>query len=413
MSEGACPRFLKARPVPFALKTAVEQELDRLEKASVLEKADRSDWATPIVTVPKRWESQNLWGLSSYHDHVDQYPLPRPEEMFTALAGGKRFTKLDLSHAYNQQRLDQDARQYLTINTHKGLYRYTRLPFGVACAPAKFQKVMETILQGLPGVLCINDILVTPSEQAHLSTLGEVFQRLLEHGVHIKRDKCKFLAQSIEYLGHHIDEKGLHGTDEKLQAIVQAPPPKNVQELRSFLGLINYYERFIPNSADILHPLNKLLHRNAKWVWSKEWSESFKLAKEKLVSTEVLARYDPALELRLAADASAYGVGAVLSHVMSDGTERPIAFASHTLSNAEQNYAQVKKEALSLIFGIKRFHSYIYGRQFTLVTDHKPLTAILGPKKGVLLLAAARLQRWALLLSISVQDRVQTNTSSR
>ena len=175
----------------------------------------------------------------------------------------------------------------------------------------------------------------------------------------------------------------MYATDKKLQAIVQAPPPKNVQELRSLLGLINYYVRFILNSADILHPLNKLLHRNAKWVWSKECSENFNLAKEKLVSTEVLAHYDPTLELRFTADASAYGVGAVLSHVMSDGTEQPIAFASHTLSSAEQNYAQVEKEALSLIFGIKRFHSYIYGRRFTLVTDYKPLTTKLGPKKGV------------------------------
>ena len=200
-----------------------------------------------------------------------------------------------------------------------------------------------------------------PSEQVHLSTLGEVFQRLLEHGVHTKRGKCKFLAESIEYLGHHIDE-GLHAINKKLRAIVQAPPPKNVQELRSFLGLINYYGRFIPNSADILHPLHKLLHRNIKWIWSKECSESFNLAKEKLVSTEVLAHDDPALELRIAADSSMYGVGTVLSHVMSDDTERLIAFASRTLSSAEQNYAQVEKVALSLIFGVKKFHSYICGR---------------------------------------------------
>lgn len=172
-----------------------------------------------------------------------------------------------------------------------------------------------------------------------------------------------------------------------------------MQELRSFLGLINYYGRFIPNSASVLHPLNKLLHRDVRWNWSEECSKSFNLAKEKLMSNDVLVHYDPSLSLKLAGDASVYGVGAVLSHVMQDGTERPIAFASHTLSSSEQNYAQVEKEALALVFGIKRFHPYLYGRRFILVTDHKPLTAILGPKKGVPPLAAARLQRWSLLLS--------------
>ena len=359
MKDGASPQFHRAYQVPFAVKDAVERELDRLEEAGVMEKVDHSDWATPIITVPKKDGRVRICGdyraTVNQSLDIDQYPLPRLEELFSKLAGGKRFTKLDLSHAYNQLLLEDESRKYLTVNTHKGLYQYNRLPFGVACAPVKFQKVMETIMQGLPNVLCyIDDILVTGrTEREHLETLEEVLRRLKEHGVRMNRAKCQFLAKSVEYLGYRIDEKGLHATDEKLQAITQAPPPKNVQELRSFLGLINYYGRFIPNSASILHPLNQLLHKQTKWVWSKECERSFKLAKEKLVSTEVLAHYDPALELKLAADASAYGAGAVLSHVMQDGTERPIAFASHTLSSAEQNYAQVEKEALALVFGIK------------------------------------------------------------
>ena len=180
---------------------------------------------------------------------------------------------------------------------------------------------------------------------------------------------------------------------------MDAPTPKNIQELRSFLGLINYYGKFILNAATILAPLNDLLRKDAKWKWAEKCQKSFELAKQTLTSSDVLMHYNPDLPIRMAGDASAYGIGAVIAHVLPDGTERPVAFASRTLTGSEKNYAQVEKEALSLIFGVKRFHSYLYGRSFTIVTDHKPLTAILGPKKGIPPLAAARLQRWSWILS--------------
>ncbi len=213
------------------------------------------------------------------------------------------------------------------------------------------------------------------------------------------------MEREVEYLGHKIDSEGIHhATDGKLEAITQAPAPKNVQGLRSFLGLLNYYRKFIPNLASLIHPLNDLLRKDKKWDWSKQCAESFRAAKEKLVSPNLLVHYDPNLPLKLAGDASAYGVGAVISHIMPDNTERPIAYASHTLTSSERNYAQVEKEALSLIFGVKYFHNYLYGRQFVLVTDHKPLVSILGPKKGFPVMAAARLQRWALILSAYSYD---------
>ena len=196
-------------------------------------------------------------------------------------------------------------------------------------------------------------------------------------------------------MGHQIDAEGLRATKEKLEAILNAPSPKNVQELCSFLGLLNYYGKFI---ASLIHPLNALLHHDCQWKWSEECEAAFKQAKEKLVSSKVLVHYDPKLPIKVTADASAYGVDAVLSHV-TDGNECPIAFASRTLTSSECNYAQVEKEALALIFAVKKFHVYLYGREFTLITDYKPLTTILGPKKGTPPLAAARLQRWAVLLS--------------
>ena len=157
-------------------------------------------------------------------------------------------------------------------------------------------------------------------------------------------------------------------------------------------------ENFCP-TFPVLHPLNELLQQGRKWEWPSACQKAFQTVKDSLLTSKVLMHYDPAQPIKLAADASAYGVGAVISHTLPDGTERPVAFASRTLSPSERNYAQIEKEALALIFGIKKFHQYLYGRHFTLVTDHKPLLAILGPHKGIPSLAAARLQRWALILA--------------
>eukprot|EP00731_Ephydatia_muelleri_P000635 Em0001g635a len=337
---------------------------------------------------------------------VDQYPLPKPSDLFAALSGGKWFTKLDLAQAYTQMELDEVSRQFVAINTHRGLYRYTRLPFGIASAPAIFQRAMDTILQGMSGVLCYLDdtLIVGKNKEEHLATVEEVLKRLQNEGLRVNKEKCCFLTTSVQYLGHRIDANGIHATGEKLDAVLMAPVPSSVPQLRSFLGMINYYSKFIPNLATLLNPLNELLRKDVQWKWTDQREQAFKQAKQCLTSPNVLVHYDPTLPIKLAGDASAYGIGAVISHTLPDGSERPIAFASRTLNASERNYAQLEKEALSLIFGVKKFHEYLYGRRFTLLTDHKPLTTILGPKTGVPPLAAARLQRWALLLSAYEYD---------
>ena len=166
-----------------------------------------------------------------------------------------------------------------------------------------------------------------------------------------------------------------------------------------FLGLVNYYHRFLPNLSSVLHPLNQLLEKDHTWEWSRECQDDFKEAKRLVTSEQVLAHYDPDLPVRVACDASPYGLGAVLSYVMSDGSEKPVAFASRTLNRAERNYSQIDKEALALVWGIRKFNHYLYGRRFTLVTHHQPLTAIFHPEKGIPAMTAARMQRYALQLA--------------
>ncbi|RXN30262.1 putative protein K02A2.6-like protein [Labeo rohita] len=404
LKEDAVPKFHKARPVPYAIRQKVEIELDRLEAEGILSKVDWSPWATPVVPVSKKDGSVRLCGdfkVSVNPElHVEQYPLPRIEDIFATLSGGRHFSKIDLAEAYLQMEMEEDSKVFLTINTHKGLYRYNRLVFGISSAPALWQRAMDQVLQGCPGTQCyLDDIIVTgENDSIHLENLACVLKRLEDYGLRARRDKCEFFKNSITYCGHQIDANGLHKCPDKLRAIAEAPSPKDVSQLRSFLGFVNYYNRFLPNLATVLYPLNALLQAGKKWMWTKQCAEAFQEAKRLVMSDTVLTHFDPHKPMKLACDASPYGIGVVLSHVMNDGTERPIAFASRSLSTAEKNYAQIDREALRLVWGVKRFNQYLYGNEFTLVTDHQPLVSIFSPQKGVPLTAAARMQRWALFL---------------
>lgn len=207
-------------------------------------------------------------------------------------------------------------------------------------------------------------------------------------------------------MGHKIDNEGLHPVPAKVEAIVNVPVPKNVTELRAFLALLTYYGKFLENLSTVIKPMTVLLQKDSLWNWSTTCQAAFEKAKAQVASSTVLTHFDPQLPILLACDASAYGLGAVISHQMTDGSERPIAYASRTLSKTEVNYSQIEKEALGIIFGVQKFRDYLYGRKFVLVTDHKPLVKILGLKMGAPALAAARLQRWALLLSAYQYDIV-------
>ena len=407
---GVIPVFRKARPVPYAVKEKVDREIERLEHEGVIKKVESSEWASPIVCVPKRNGSIRICGDFKVSVNPvlisNPYPLPNAEDLFATLAGGKIFSKLDLSDAYQQLELTEESQKYLTINTHKGVYAYQRLTFGIATAPSIFQAVMDQILQGMANVVCyLDDILIASrTEEEHLATLDEVLSRLEKYGVVVNQSKCEFRTSSVEYLGHRIDEDGLHPLKDKIAAIVDAPSPTNVSELCAYLGLINYYAKFMSNRATMLKQLHNLLRAGEKWVWSEECESVFQESKSELLTNRVLVHYDSKRALKLDCDASQYGVGAVLSHVMDNGEERPIAFVSRSLTKSETNYAQLEKEALALIFGVKKFHKYLYGRSFTLVTDHRPLVTILGPTKAVPPLAAARMQRWALILQAYSYD---------
>ena len=232
-----------------------------------------------------------------------------------------------------------------------------------------------------------------------MATLEKVFEKLSQHSISLNEKKCQFLVKEVTYSGHRVNEEGVKPLEDKVITIVNMPPPSNVSESRAFLGMIQYYAKFMNDLSTTLFPLHELLKKNKVWCWTADAQRSFEKCKKKLISARLLVHYDNNKPLKLACDASSIGLGVVISHVMDDDSEHPIAFASRRLTKCERNYSQIEKEALSIIYGVKKFNQYLYGRKFTLVTDHKPLLAILGPKAQVPALAAARMQRWAILLA--------------
>ena len=186
---------------------------------------------------------------------VDEYPLHRIDDIYASLGGGTLFSVIDLRHAYLQMEVEEQSRPFLTINTTHGLYQYQRLPYGVASAPAVWQRAMDQVLQGIPEVFCyLDDIIVTGSTlKEHLRRLATVLERLEEYGLKANREKCKFLRSSVEYLGHVISAEGLHQSPKKVKAITEMPKPQDLTQLRALLGMVQYYSKFLPGSLSLIH----------------------------------------------------------------------------------------------------------------------------------------------------------------
>ena len=303
------------------------------------------------------------------------------DETLAQLAGTTVFSKLDANSGFRQIPLEEESRLLTTFITPFGRYCFNKLPFGISSAPELFQRRMSAILEGLDGVLCqMDDVLIFGSNnEEHDSRLTAALKRIQSAGVTLNPDKCEFRRNRVKFLGHLIDRKGISADPDKTAAVLGMGPPKNVSDLRRFMGMVNQLGKFSSRLAEISQPLRELLSVKRSWIWGPDQERAFSELKSELTRPTILALYDPQAETKISADASSFGLGAVLLQ-HTGGLWRPVCYASRSMSETERRYVQIEKEALATTWACERFSNYILGREFQIESDHKPLIPLLSTK---------------------------------
>ena len=387
LQKGAKPYALHTpRRVAIPLMSAVKRELQRMKDLGVIvEVKEPTEWCAGMVVVPKADGRVRICvDLTQLNQSVsrERHMLPSVDQTLAQLAGAKIFTKLDANSGFWQIPLSPESSRLTTFITPFGRFCFKRLPFGITSAPEHFQRRMAETLSGLSGVVCLmDDILVHGrDQQEHDERLQEVLHRLQETGLTLNKEKCTFAQSSVKFLGHVIDSRGIHPDPEKVMAIQRAKRPTNVTELRRYLGMVNQLSKFSPNLAETTQPLRELLLKNKEWIWDSPQQMALEQIEKALVSSPVLALFDANLETIVSADASAYGLGAVLLQRQRSGDLKPVAYISRSMTPTEQRYAQIEKEALAFTWACERLSDYLVGKEFHIQTDHKPLVPLFSSK---------------------------------
>lgn len=395
------PKYQQFRRIPYPLQQKVESALEDLQNNDIIEEADgRTTWVSPLVVVPKQNGSIRLCvDMREVNKAIirERFMLPTIEDVLLEVRKAKFFSKLDISNAFHQIELTPESRMLTTFSTHKGLYRFKRLMFGITCAPEIFQRIMSNLIKDCDGCMnFIDDIIVYGDTlEEHDKRLEHVMNVIKLSGMTLNDQKCEFRKDRIQFMGFILSQKGVEITDDKVGAIKSFREPTTSEEVRSFLGLVTYVGRFIPDLSTKTEPLRNLLRKNCKFQWGELEKTSFEKLKLSLIHGQCLGFYDPDDITQVIADASPYGLGCVLVQINKQGKSRVISYGAKGLSDAEKKYSQIEKEALSLVWAVDRFYMYLYGRKFELLTDHKPLEFIFGSRSK----PHARIDRWIIRLS--------------
>ncbi len=377
----------------------INNEVDEMLTNDII-RPSCSPWSSPVVLVSKKDGSMRFCiDYRKLNDVTkkDSYPLPRIQEALDVLNGAKYFSSLDFAAGYWQIKVRDEDIPKTAFVTKRGLFEFTRMPFGLVNAPATFQRAMDVLLTGLNwkvSLIYIDDILVfSPTFDQHLVDLESVLQRLSVAKFTVKLSKCFFGREEVAYLGHLVGSQGVKPDPSKLNAVKLFPVPTNLTEVRSFLGLTTYYHRFVPCYSSVAEPLYRLQKKNVHFEWSSECQIAFERIKQLLVSSPTLRFPNFEREFILMTDASGVGVGVILSQIDENDKEYVVGYASRALSSEERNYSTTEKECLAVLYGIKYFRCYLHGNHFTVITDHGSLTWLINLRD-----ANGRLARWALQL---------------
>lgn len=354
----------------------LKRQLDELLEAGFI-RPSQSPWGAPVLFATKKDGTLRLcvdYRSLNRLTKKNCYPLPRIDDIFDQLSDAKYFSKIDLRSGYHQIQINEESIPVTAFRTRYGHFEYVVVPFGLTNAPAVFMALMHDVFKRELDsfiIVYLDDILIySKTKEEHVEHLKFALTRLREHKLYAKMSKCCFSATQVEYLGHVLSHKGVSVEAQKVEAIKNWPRPSSKKSVQSFLGLVNYYRRFIQNCSHIAKPLTELT-KNVPFQWNPSAEESFQKLKDTICSAPVLMPFNPnaAVNIRVTTDASQYAIGAVLEQ--QDGEVfRPVAFTSRTLNPAEQQYAAHERELLAIVDTLRTWRAYLHGKQFVVFTNH-------------------------------------------
>lgn len=376
------PVYTKNYRIPMSQKEEINKQVNKLIENNLIEPS-KSCYNSPIILVPKKGSGlEKKWRMCIDYRKVnvkliaDRFPLPRIDEILDNLGRAKYFSTIDLYSGFHQVALEPNSRDITTFSTEKGSFRWKVLPFGLNVSPNSFSRMMSIAFSGLPpdrAFLYIDDIIVIgKSEENHFENLRSVFEILKKFNLKINPEKCRFFQAEVTFLGHKCTAEGILPDDTKIKSMKNYPTPHDKDSTKRFVAFANYYRKFIHNFAELAQPLSKLTQKRIDFNWGKEQECAFNKLKNALIKPNILQYPDFTKEFILKVDSSTLGCGGILLQ-NHNGIEMSVAYYSKTFQKGEKNKAIIEKELLAIFHSIIAFRPYLYGKHFTVYSDHKPL----------------------------------------
>lgn len=390
LKPGTMPINTRQYRIPESQKEEIQRQLDELESKSIIEKSN-SPWNSPLLLVPKKG---NQFGERKYRLVIDYrklntvtqpvaYPIPLIDEIIDQMQGAQVFTTLDLQGAFHQIPMHSNSKEYTAFSTSWNKYQFNSMPFGLVNSPYTWLRAIHTVLKGIIGFgayVYMDDIIIySKTLKEHTKILEKILQKLIHHNLKLNIEKSIFFHDHVTYLGHIISKDGIKVDPKKTECLNNFPRPSTVVELQRFLGMCNYYRRYVYNYAKMAKALYALCKKDIPFIWNPGCEEAFINLKGALTSPPILIFPNFNDTFIVTTDASDFAVGAVISQGNMPH-DKPIHYFSKTLSETQTRYSTIEKELLAIVWAIENFRHYLYGRQFLIVTDHKPLTFLLNPK---------------------------------